>query len=340
MEPSQRDRILRALSADGSELRADGVARMLDLVLDQPLKDVLDLFAAQQALLGALTADNLRRIATRHVAGGWERYGNAARNSPVTLGDLVPPAAQGEIQRLIATTRPPQVAWVRGAIDAGLLRRLLAPVFGSVLANFVKRLPIPGVGTASGTGSTSNSDGVGFAERLTRGVTKRTGKLVDVGRSAMGGFGAELEKRLQTAARDFGGAALELFREALEERLKSDEGRALVQQISEGAVTKIMSTSLAEIQLDADALPVDGILALTPDVVAHAVRTEFVRGIVEGDLRAYLEVEGERPLRDLLDELGMLDGARAVLLPAIDQLARRLFESARFAEWLDRVLEA
>ena len=174
MEPSQRDRILRALSADGSELRADGVARMLDLVLDQPLKDVLDLFAAQQTLLGALTTDNLRRIATRHVAAGWERYGNAARSSPVKLGDLVPPTAQGEIQRLIATTRPPQVAWVRGAIDANLLRRLLAPVFGSVLANFVKRLPIPGVGTASGTGSTSYSDAVGFAERLTRGVTKRT----------------------------------------------------------------------------------------------------------------------------------------------------------------------
>ncbi|HEY6561621.1 MAG TPA: hypothetical protein VI072_30330 [Polyangiaceae bacterium] len=339
MESSQRDRILRALSADSSALRADGVRRMLDVVLEQPLKNVLDLCAAQQALLGALGTDNLRRIATRHVAPGWERYSEAARSSPVRLGELVPPAAQAEIQRLIATTRPPQVAWFKSAIDAGLLRRLLAPVFGSVLANFVKRLPIPGVGAASGT-TNSNPDAVGFAERLTRGVQKRTGKLVDVGRSAMGGFGAELEKRLQTAARDFGGAAMELFREALEERLRSEEGRALVQQITENAVTKIMSTPLTEIQKDADALPVDGILGIVPDVVAHAVQHDFVRGIVEGDLRAYLEIEGDRSLRELLDELGLLEHARGLLQTSMDQLAQRLFESPAFGEWLERVLEA
>ncbi|HMJ14120.1 MAG TPA: hypothetical protein VK524_22035 [Polyangiaceae bacterium] len=340
MENSQRDRIISALSAETSELRMDGVSRAVEFVLAQRLRDIVDLLDAEQVIVGALTSESLGRIITRHVAPGWERYSAGARSSGVLIGELVPAPAQAEIQRLITTTRPPRFEWVRDAVDATLLRRLLSPVFGSVLANFVKRLPIPGVGPTSGGAASGSSESGGFAERLTRGVQKRTGKLVDVGRSAMGGFGAELEKRLQAAARDFGGAALELFRDALEERMRSKDGQALVQEIAEHAVARIMKTSAAEVQADLDALPIGEVLKFVPDIVAHAVTHDFVRHTVQGDVRAYLEAEGERPLHDLLAELGLLDGARRLLTSHGSDLARRFFASSAFEEWLGRVLTA
>ena len=59
-------------------------------------------------------------------------------------------------------------------------------------------------------------------------------------------MGAEFEKRVQAAAKEFSDGAAELFREALEARLRSDEGRALLSQITDKAFAHLMDAKLAD----------------------------------------------------------------------------------------------
>jgi hypothetical protein len=337
-DESQRDRIIQTLAAETSELRRDGIALVANFLLDQPVQDVIDLFVVRDIVMRALTAENLARIATHHLKPGWQRYSQHASGSEHRIGELVPDDARPKIERLITKTKPPKLRWVRRAVDPALVRKLFAPVFADVLATFVRRLPIPGVSGAETSPGEASRESRGFAERLTRGVQRRTEKLVEASRQAMGGLGAELERRLQTAARDFGQSAMELFAEALQDRVKSREGRQLLQQISEQAVRRILETSLGEVQKDADALPINEILDLVPEIVAHAAPHGFVQRVVDKELSAFLSVEGERTLRELLTELGILDEARRTFETRADALARKLLVSGGFADWLARAL--
>src|SRR5206468_3292871 len=106
-------------------------------------------------------------------------------------------------------------------VDAALFRRLFAPVWTNLLLSFAKRLPLPGMGGGGGAAGGGAAGAVGrgvsgIAGRITRSAKEQAERLVDAGKSVMGGLGTEVERRLQAAAKDFSDSAAEVFREALE----------------------------------------------------------------------------------------------------------------------------
>jgi hypothetical protein len=154
----------------------------------------------------------------------------------------------------------------------------------------------------------------------------------------MGGLGLEVERRLSDAARGFSDTAAQIFRDALRERLASDEGRQLLAQITNKVVEQVLGAGLAELHSDVAALPVDDILVVAPQVIAHAARTPHVERIVSQELDAYLEAEGDRTLGELLDELGVLDSARKLLLQHAGAMSGGFVGHPAFADWLTRLL--
>lgn len=341
MTETTRDRIVQTLSAAESPLRAEGVRLVMDYVLARKLRDVADLEGTHAIVTRALTSENLERIVVRHVRPGWQRYGNHVNGSEETLGAFVPDRARVQLRTIIEKSRIPRAKWAEGMVDPALMRKLFAPVWANLLLNFAKKLPLPGMGGATGAATGAVGRGVGgLAGRLSRTVQEQAEKIVDVGRSAMGGLGAEVEKRFQAAARDFSDGAAELWRESLRDRLKSREGAELVGQITGQVIDHLMMTKLEDLHEDAAHLPVEDILNVVPDIVAAAASRPFVRDLVSGEIAAYLALEGDRTLAELLSEMGILEETRAATLRQVDGLARDLFASPAFGDWVERLLGA
>jgi len=334
---SKKDRIVQALSAPESPLRAEGVALAVDQLLDGKLADVVDLSEVAALVVSGLTHANVERVVARHVKPGWERYSRLAAATNTRVETLVPHASRERIRELAVTTRAPAARWADGMIDPALLRRLLAPVWMNLLVNFGKRVM---GGGESGGGSATSRVASSIAGRLGKSVQNRAEKLVDAGRTVMGGLGAEVERRVQAAAREFAEGAESLFRDALRDRMASDEGRELLARITGGVVDHVMSVPLSALQADADRLPVADVLDLVPDIVSHAAGIEFVQGVVLGEISAVIALEGDRTLRELLAEAGLLEPARAMMLQRGSSIVQGLVASEAFGGWLERLLDA
>src|SRR5690606_38041897 len=124
-----------------------------------------------------------------------------------TLGDLLPLDTQQKLVEILVALEAPRPDWLREAIDPDLVKELFAPVLQRTLLSFARRLPLAGLSGAAG----------GFADKLKKRVGERAEKLADAGRRAMGGLGAQLDERIQAAAREFAEGAQRELREATEE---------------------------------------------------------------------------------------------------------------------------
>lgn len=331
--------ILARLTAEASPEREQLATLLVDHALSRTVAELIDPSALRPIVVAALTEDNLRRVVERHVLPGYRRYAAAAHASAEVVGGLVPERARGELGRTLASARVPRAIWAEGMVDPALLRRLLAPVWVHLLTSFVRRLPLPAAPQAGTAASGAGMLAAGLAGKIGRSVQERAERLVDAGRSVMGGLGAELERKLQGATRDFSDAALGIFREALGERLRSDEGRELVAAIRDQATEHVLSTRLSALQIDADSLPVEQVVELAPAIVAHARARPFVADRIDEEIRAFLATEGSRVVADLLAEAGVLDAVRAEGVRRASGLARGLFAAPAFEGWLDRLLQ-
>ena len=343
MAESTRQRIIEAIVRADSPERAAVIALFVDHVFAQKLSDLVDFERARAISTRALSKANLELIFERHVIPGYTRYRANVSASADTVGAFVPDSARDEIIKVIQKSKLPQGKWTEGAIDRALVRRLFAPVWTNLLVSFTKRLPIPGIGGASGASAGASTPGrgvSGIAGRLGRTAKEQAEKLVDAGKFVMGGLGSEVERRFQATTKEFSDGAAEIFREALRDRLKSREGRELVAQISRQVTDHVLVTSVAEIHEDADRVPVAEILRLAPSIVAHSAPRAFVQGIVRQEIDAFLALEGNRPLKDVLAELGISDEVRAAVIDRTSALARGFFDSPSFRAWLDGLLDA
>jgi hypothetical protein len=330
---------VESLAREDSPERDELVTGIVDHVFSSKLGELVDFEEARTIATRSLTKKNLERIFERHVIPGYGRYVEAVSASTETVGAFVPDSARDDIVKAIQKSKLPRGKWTSGAVDRALVTKLFAPVWTNLLLSFAKRLPLPGIGGGSGSPSAGGAVGrgvSGIAGRITRTATKQAERLVDAGKSVMGGLGTEVERRLQSAAKEFSNSAEEVFREALQDRLKSAEGREIVGQISRQVTDHVLVTKVAEIHVDASRIPMNDILRIAPSVISHSAPRAFVEKLVRGEIDAFLAHEGDRPMRDVLEELGIFEEARAAVVRRASTVTRGFFASPAFAEWLKR----
>ncbi|MEY4579678.1 MAG: hypothetical protein RL701_4381 [Pseudomonadota bacterium] len=336
-------RIVELLSAPESELRAEAAARYIDQLLAQRLADAVDIEEFVPLVLSALTQTNIARAVERHVQPGFVRFTDELANTTDRVGDLVSDAGKTALRAAVVAPDVVRGRWLKGAIDPKLIQRLLGPIWVQLLVSFAKRIPVPGLGGAMPNGAaapTAAPTRSGIAGMLGRGVQQSAERLVDAGRSALGGLGIDLEAKLTAAARDFSDSAAGVWNHALQERLASPEGQAIVVQIKLGVVEHILRAQLGELREDASGLFLPRYVNLAPIFIAHGVKVPFIRGIVEREARAFVALEGERRLDELLAELGVLDSVRAWLVTRASRSLAEYSQNPAFADWIARVLQA
>jgi hypothetical protein len=332
--PSQR--ILERLSAADSASRAELVPQIVEHVLAQRLREVIAPDELLPIVLAALTRENLAREWQRSVQPGVRRYSAHVAPAPEQLSALMPEEAVAALRKQLEEPTGARARWAKGAVDPALLKRLLGPVWVQLLVNFAKR--IPGLGGAAAPSAAGGPRGI--AGMLGRGVQQSAERLVGAGRSALEGLGIDVEKKLLAAARDFSDGALSVWNQALRERLQSPEGKAIATQIKHGVLEHVLKTKLSDLDRDAVALPLAAYLDLAPWLIGHAVRVPFIRTFIDAELKAYLDVAGDRRLDEVLAELGVLDQTRAYLIGRANTQLTGYFQSPAFAAWIAKLVDA
>ena len=336
-DTAQRDRIVAALTADDSALRTKGVDMLLDFVLDVPLAEWVDADDLARIVVEGTTGDNAGRFADKHLAVGRARWRERFEASGETPRDLLGPAASEDLHRIIADAPMPKAKWSKGMVDPKLVQKLVAPVVQDTLISFAKNLPIPGVG--GGGGETSDRGrGGGSMFGIRKRLKAEAERLAEKGRDALGELGAELERQIKNAARDFSENASTEFRRAMQNRVKSPEGKKLVAEIREQIVETVLDTPIHALAADLDTVPDADLVALAAPIADHNRDREAFANAVKAEIQAALELEGESTGRTWLTEQGQLDDVRAAASKQLDPLARAFFGADAFAGWLDDML--
>jgi hypothetical protein len=204
---------------------------------------------------------------------------------------------------------------------------------------FARKLPIPGRSGSGGGTEDRSRTGFGIRSRIKESASKRAEKFVEAGKSVLGGLSAEVERQIQTAASEFSQSAERDIRRAFVDRIKSEEGRALLAQIVEQAVAHVLRTPIAELNRDAEELPWDDLWALVPPVVEHNRDRAPVVAAIRDELEALLEVEGARSVREVLTEAGLLDDTVASLLAHSKEPAAAFFGGQAFRALAEDLLK-
>jgi hypothetical protein len=341
-DPTQAARIVHALSAPDSALRRSGAELVVDHALGLRAGALFDADQLAALIVSALSDANVARALERHVLPGIARVRELQRAAGERVGDGVPEPVRARIEALAGKPDGPRFGWMRGALDPARLRELLAPALQETLLEFVRELPLAGALADAGAERSDRRAGLaaGLVGRLGREVQKGTERLVHVGRSVAGGLGVDLERRFQEVAREFSQGAVAGLQRALRERSASADGAKLLADLSHGVVGHIMHTPVETILRDLDRLPLADALALLPATIEHNLCRELGRRALEGEARAWLELEGARSLRELLAEASLLEQVRTLAVERVHASTAELFGSTSFARWLEQVLAA
>jgi hypothetical protein len=333
MTDTQRSRIQACLAAEVSPLRAELAGMGFDAFVAQPCSIVLGDPDLPALIVRGVALDNVERITHRHVLPAVARVQGRLASADERVRDLLSEDAEAALRALVASGKGPRFSWLKGAVDPADLQKLIAPILQQVLTTFVTRLPIPGVTGAAGGSKDSSTGAEGGRATGLGGWVGKIGKQVSKGASSLaGGLG------LQNVVRDFSQSAVAEVRAAVVTRLKSQEGRDITRRIRDRVLEQVLKAPVNEV--------VDDFLRVSPaevgrvaqGAVARVGERPFFRDILEGEIRAALAELGDRPLRELLEEMGLLEGTRKLAIGAAEPGLAALARTDAFCDWLDRLL--
>ncbi|MFT4703927.1 MAG: hypothetical protein ACI81R_001622 [Bradymonadia bacterium] len=338
-------RTLERLRGDDAPLRSQGVALALNAALDQPLSAWVDTDDLATWVTAAMSGENTARWVSRHGWPAFERAQERASVHPHTPGEWVGDDAAGRLQTIVTGFSPPPTPdWAKRAVDRALVRKLLAPVWQELLQNFARKLPLVG-GPNNGQAAEPEpakgrgfSSGLGLRKALKSRVESSAEQIGAHAKSVFGGLGAEMERQVQGVVREFSENASETVRDAIDRRIHSDEGKVLVRQLQAHALSTVLGTPMAELQSQSDEFPVRALMDVLPLITEHQRRAGHLERDLREEVDALLALDGERSLRELLSEAGLLDVTLGQMMARLDALAAETVEQPGFESWLGELL--
>ena len=296
----------------------EGVQIVVDRALKRPLRSYVDVAVLLDAVSDGFGEKLVARVVREHLMPARERV--ASELGELRVEQLLPPSMQPALEELVATMPLPAFSWMSGAIDKELVKELLAPVWQEIFGGFAKSFGAIG-------------QSIGGAARGLAGALSRMGQSVS--------RGVDKDGKVQGAIADFSEGVTGRVKDAIVQRVQSDEGRVIVEKMRRQVHARILETPATVILEDLERMPLDSLLALMPAVVADNAASELGRRIVRREVEAVLAIEGDRSVSEILEEAGTLPLVRAYLRVSGEALLRELLdEDEAFAAWIERWLSA
>lgn len=324
----QAQKIQALLAAPDSAHRSQLLALALDAITARQVGDTIDRALLVEGIYQGLTARAADTIASRHVLPALERIAASFAGKPDRLRELIGPDAEQQIASVVRGGQGPRFGWLKNAVDADDIRQLIAPVIQQLLLAFVSRLPIPGLGGAPSPASDKKPRGMGgLVGAIGKQVSRSIGDLADVGRGVMG-----------SVVKDFSQSAISEFRLALSERMKTPEGRQIVERIRDRVVSNVLNAEGRVVLADFMHLPRPEIARAVALSIEHLREQPSFRAVLEAELHAALDELATHTVGELLSELGLLEATRRQLLSTVDPVVREIAASEAFGSWLEQLL--
>lgn len=311
--------LLEKLQGPGAESLA---ALIVDDLLAQPVgalvPQALAVKVTRAALSGWLASDDALRVLGRVV----EETANRLQARPVQLRDVVSKDLRAALKDVVGRPFSPDRRLVLTVIDREPTRELVRALLLDAVLDFGKKASAPVAGVAKGLGTLARLAG--------ETVKAKSGGLG----SLVGAVGSEVERQLEKRAVEFVDAAL----------------GGVFGQIADAISDPRRATEAAELRLAF----VDGALELTlPQLARELINLDVPGGaeVLRAGLKRWLasaesdeqlaEVaafvlarDAQRPLKDVLAEVGLLEVVRHTATEQVALHVRRIGGSSALATWL------
>lgn len=239
------------------------------------------------------------------------------------IEDVLPEQLREGVEAWLARPWSPDRAVVLAALDRAPVRALIRKLLLDAILEF-------GRGMGGGTAG-SVAKGIGGIAKF---AAERTGTLG----ALVGAVGGEVNRQLESRASDFADAALSGIIQKIADEFSSP-ARAKQQAelrvaIFEGVLT-LRGTQLGKELLRADVV---GGTRITRDAISNWLETPEANGQLERTLKRILQHESERPLREVLEELGLHDVAKKHATEALAERIKEIAATQKFREFVRELL--
>ena len=312
---------LQAEAADS--LAALSVESVLNAPINTLVPEALVIKVTRQALTGWLESDT----AVSRLNSLIEFLCNRLAEDGRSLKDVMAKDVRLALREIVNRPFSPDRKLVLTIIDREPTRDLVRQLLLDAVLEFGHRASAPVAGVARGLGSLGRMVG----DR----VKKRSGALGTL----VGAVGDEVERQLEKRAVEFVDSAL----------------AGVFAQIADALSDPSQAAEAAELRTAI----FDGALELTGPQLARELANSDVRGgaeILRAGLKRWLaspeadqelgrfnaillKRDGERPLGEVLDDVGLLTVTRSVACEQLAQRIRTVAASPEFAGWLKTLLE-
>lgn len=259
---------------DGPRLLVEtGVA----FLLDQPMRRFVDLDRVLDVVDATLSPPLVRRVAEMHLEAALRREASRARQRGDAVGDYLPGAAQEILAQVAA--RPVQISrrslarWLQHETVTHLLRAIAQETLDRFLG-----LLKPDASGGGLLGQISRGPGMGMLSRI----------------------GAQMEAPMRKAATRFVSGSVDALVGPLAKLFATPDMAARMGRLRAEVFSAALGIETAELLSTLETLPVSELVAVLPDVVAHNLSRDTVRRAILDEVRAAMDLEGDRPVREVI----------------------------------------
>jgi hypothetical protein len=309
-------KLLAALADDTKTESLVGLA--FDFTLEQPVQTFIEpellLAHVDRALTEALTEAAI----ARHVRPFLEREQARAEARGDRVGDWLPAQAKETLRGLAGRPVRLERAFLEGLVEQEAVKHLVRSVVEETLDRFLQTLK-PG-GSGGGVLGAMGRGAVGFASGLGKGL--------------LGGLGAQMEQQLKAAASAFIAGSMNVVMERVVTLLASPDTGVKLGRMNQTGFDEALKQKTGRVWAQAMKLPVDALLGVVPSIITHNLSRPEIRAGILDEVRAFIEVEGARTLREILAEAGAVDAWREETIAKAAPLLRTFAASEPFRAWV------
>ncbi len=274
-------------------------AELLDLAFDFVIDQPVDRFITPERVLEHLDralVEHLTEAAiAQHVRPALDRALARARVRDDRVSDWLTAEAVAELRSVAARPVVLKRAFLEGLVKQDAVSHLVRTLVEETLDRFLQTLK-PG-GSGGGMLGAVGRGAVGIASNFGKGL--------------LGGLGAQVESQLKSAASSFIASSMHVMLDRVVTVLAAPETGARLGRMNAQGFDEVLKQKTHKLIASGLQLPVDDLLDTVPGLIAHNLaRPEIREGILE-ELRALLEIEGRRTLREVLGDAEAVEAWRA-----------------------------
>jgi hypothetical protein len=290
----------------------------LDALL--PSRDLI--LALRAGLEGWVTSESAHNHLVRLV----DDVADALEQRRAILRELLPTDVRYALRDVVGRPFSPDKRAVLTVIDREPMRELVRELLLDAVLQFGKRAAAPVAGVAKGLGS--------LAKLATDTLKSQSGGLGGL----VGAVSSEMERQVEKRAVEFVDTALSGVFSQLADALSDPKRASEAAELRVSLIDGVLELSTGQLERELLNADVPGATELLRKALkrwlASAKSDEFLRQLVSFAFQR----DGQRPLREVLTDLGLWEVVTQHGGPWLEARAREIVADASFRQWLTEVL--